>query len=163
MSATIRVHVDLPADLWRALAAKHNGEVGKALQALALRAARTQTQPGPVPEIVEPKRTAHSDGLGRRESKIGRYDRTTKRMARIRVLMAEGYTVAEIAAEIGISQSAVYQYQRRLACTPPTTEERVLGIEGLHRAGYTASEIAGALGLELAVVLAYIEGIKRAS
>lgn len=160
---TIRVHVDLPADLWRALATKYDGEVGKALQALALRAARMEPQPVQVPEIVKPQGTAHSDGLGERDSKIKRYDRTTKRMARIRQLMGEGYTVAEIAADIGVSQSAVYQYQRRLACTPPTTEERVLGIEGLHRAGYTPSEIAGALNLQLPVVLAYIEGIKAAS
>lgn len=161
--ATVRIHVDLPADLWRAIAIKSGGEVGKTLQMLALRAARTETQLDQVVEAPSPQGTAHSDGLGKRDSKLMRYERTNKRMAIIRQRIAEGCTKAQIAAELGISESAVYQYQRCLAQTPPSPAERVFGIEGLDRAGYTPSEIANALGLDLAVVLAYHEGMRRAS
>ncbi len=155
MTGHVRIHVDIDADAYRVLARRTDGEVGRLLRTLATRAAATEPQP------IQQEHTVTD--LGPRDAKTRRYGRTTRRMAIIRQMLSQGYQVKAIAEHLQISVRAVHEYQSRLASTPPTLEERILGIGGLHRAGYTADEIARALNLNQAEVLAYIEGIRNAS
>jgi len=161
MNGTVRIHVDLPIDAYKVLSRKTDSQVGHLLRTLATRAALNDTDK---PTPTEPSAAVPPPvDLGSRDSKTRLYDRTTRRMRVIRQMLSEGYKVSAIASHCGISVTAVYQYQRRLAHTPPTETERVLGIPGLVAAGYTSDEIARALNLDATVVAAFIEGIRTAS
>jgi hypothetical protein len=160
-TGTVRIHVDVPVEVYKVLAQKTDSEVGRLLRTLATRAAASQiekpqpTQPPPLASVPQP--------LGPKDAKTRRYDRTNRRMRVIRQMLGEGYKISEIARAVDISVRAVHEYQRRLAHTPPTAADRVHGIPGLHSAGFTATEIARALNLDDSVVLAYIEGMREAS
>jgi DNA-binding NarL/FixJ family response regulator len=161
MNGTIRIHVDLPIDAYKLLAKRTDSQVGRLLRTLATRAALNDTDEPSRPELAPP--AALPSPLGSRDSKTRLYNRTEKRMTLIRQMLSQGYKVREIADHIGITVSAVHQYQRRLAHTPPTEQERVHGIPGLVAAGYTPDEIAQSLNLDAAVIVAYLVGSRQAS
>ena len=163
MTGHVRIHVDIPLDAYGVLARATGGEVGRLLRTLATRAASTTI------DATEQERPTRHEVPDIERGKITpvhgsrRYERTNRRMAFIRQQLSIGARVVDIAAELGISESAVYQYMRRMRYTPPSREERILGIPSLHSAGYSAEEIARTLNLDPQHVAAYIEGTRAAS
>lgn len=164
MTGHIRIHVDLPLDAYRVLARATHGEVGRLLRTLATRAALSGTETSEQERSERPQAPTIERGeIQRINSGDRRYQRTTRRMAFIRQQLTLGAKVGDIAGELGITESAVYQYMRRIKHTPPTREERILGIPSLARAGYTPTQIAQTLNLNIEHVAAYIEGLRDAS
>lgn len=163
MTGHVRIHVDIPIDAYGVLARSTNSEVGRLLRTLAIRAASTRTETDEQERIERPQAPNIERGKIAVEHGSRRYERTTRRMAFIRQQLSKGARVADIAAELGITQSACYQYIRRMRYTPPSAEERILGIPAMHSAGYSPEEIAQALNLDPQHVAAYIEGTRAAS